>query len=68
MANFRSARARVGEILMALIIADWGTKHRTVTIEGQDGVTEDRVIELFQSTPAIADGRTAPAPWTSSKA
>lgn len=46
MANFRSARARVGEILMALIIADWGTKHRTVTIEGQDGVTEDRVIEL----------------------
>ena len=31
---------------MALIIADWGTKHRTVTIEGQDGVTEDRVIEL----------------------
>ena len=46
MANFRSARARVGEILVALIIADWGTKHRTVTIEGQDGVTEDRVIEL----------------------
>lgn len=46
MTNFRSARARVGEILMALIIADWGTKHRTVTIEGQDGVTEDRVIEL----------------------
>ena len=46
MTNFRSSRARVGEILMALIIADWGTKHRTVTIEGQDGVTEDRVIEL----------------------
>jgi hypothetical protein len=46
MTNFRAARTRVGEILMALIIEDWGTKQRTVTIEGQDGVTEDRVIEL----------------------
>lgn len=46
MGNFKAARTRVGELLLALIVADWGTKQKTVTIEGQDGVTEDRVIEL----------------------
>lgn len=46
MGNFRMARARVGEILMALIVADWGSKQQTVTIQSPDGVTPDRVIEL----------------------
>ena len=46
MGNFKLARTRVGELLMALIVADWGAKQQTVTIEGQDGVTEDRVIVL----------------------
>lgn len=46
MGNYKVARTRVGELLMALIVADWGSKQQTVTIEGQDGVTEDRVIEL----------------------
>ena len=46
MGNYKVARTRVGELLMALIVADWGSKQQTVTIEGQDGVTEDRVIVL----------------------
>ena len=46
MGNFRQARTRVGELLAALIVADWGSTQRTVVIEGQDGVTEDRVIHL----------------------
>lgn len=46
MGNYRQSRTRVGELLAALIVADWGSKQRTVVIEGQDGVTEDRVIHL----------------------
>ena len=39
-------QTRVGELLLALIVADWGSKQQTVTIEGEDGVTECRVIHL----------------------
>lgn len=46
MGNFKTARTRVGELLLALIVADWGSKQKTITIEGQDGVTKDRVIVL----------------------
>ena len=46
MGNFRQGRTRVGELLLALIVADWGSKQQTVTIEGEDGVTECRVIHL----------------------
>lgn len=46
MGNFRHARTRVGELLLAMIVADWGSKQQTVVIEGQDGVTPDRTIML----------------------
>ena len=46
MGNYKVSRTRVGELLAALIAADWGSKQQTITIEGQDGVTEDRVIVL----------------------
>ena len=41
-----------------LAIVSFNPRPPSLTGEPQDGVTEDRVIELFQSTPAIADGRT----------
>ncbi len=46
MGNFRMGRTRVGEILVSLIVQDWGSREKTIVIEGADGVTPDRTIVL----------------------
>lgn len=45
MDNFRDARAQVGELLLAMIIADIGDKEHVVVIEG-DAVKDDRTVVL----------------------
>ena len=45
MDNFRDGRAQVGELLMAMIIADIGDKEHVVVIEG-DAVKDDRTVVL----------------------
>ena len=45
MANFRTARTMVGELLLALIIEDIGDKEQEVVIEG-DAINADRVVVL----------------------
>jgi len=45
MDNFRAARAMVGELLIAMIVEDMGSKEQTIIIEG-DAVREDRTVVI----------------------
>ena len=45
MDNFRDARSREGELLLALIIDDLGREPQTIVIEG-DAITADRVVQI----------------------
>lgn len=47
MDNFREARTRVGDLLMAMIIEDLGDKPQTIVIEG-DAVKADRSVQINQ--------------------
>lgn len=47
MDNFRDARSRVGELLLALIIEDLGKEPQTIIIEG-DAITADRTVKINQ--------------------
>lgn len=45
MANFRAARALVGELLLSMIVEDMGSQEQTIIIEG-DAVREDRTVVI----------------------
>lgn len=47
MTNFRAGRTQVGELLMAMIVEDIGSKEYTVVIEG-DAIRADRTVVLNQ--------------------
>ncbi|ULJ66681.1 hypothetical protein [Wielerella bovis] len=47
MDNFRDARSRVGELLLALIIEDLGREPQTIVIEG-DAITASRSVQINQ--------------------
>ncbi|QEL64770.1 hypothetical protein OTERR_12940 [Oryzomicrobium terrae] len=45
MDHFRQARTQVGELLLAMIVADMGTERHEIVIEG-DAVTADRTVVI----------------------